>query len=563
MFDLESFFAQRRCAGTYGSHRAVLVGAALLVAAAGVPGVAQAQTAPDALQFSQRAPAVGSARVLGRGGTGRAGFAETNALYYNPAGLGWMEASVASGGLAIVGTRDEARYQVGTLDPTQQGESVNNFGGHLALAYKFPTQRGSLVFAGAYNQVNTFGRAFSFTGLNSSNSITDTFLPAERDQYRLGENGLPLLPDSDLSFAAYEAGAIDYDADYDEDGRYPFFQAVPPGAPIEQRGTVTQDGRLQEVSFGAGVEAAPDVMLGGSANFSFGTYRYENAYAEADVNDEIGPDDYFLATNPELEGFQRLTFEERFTANLSGVNLRGGVSAEALPGVRLGTTVETPTFYQVDEEFTQAEITTVFDQGDEDGNSLTYGNRSDDVGVGESQYRVRTPWRLGTGAQVNLLPITGGVLDLTLTADVEFLDWSQLALDSDAVDLDGPDSPDVFADENFQAVVNTNLGAELRIGGAALRAGFASRPDPVEGEFELYSGEATDAGRETYSLGAGYRFAENVRVDVAWMSTRYDQQYRPYASLDAVPPGSDSITAPYIDQGVTRNRFFAGVRYFF
>jgi hypothetical protein len=533
------------------------------VAAVGLPSATRAQTASDALQFSQRAPAVGSARVLGRGGTGRAGIAGTSALYYNPAGLGWMEASAATGALAIVGTGDEARYQVGTLDPTRQSESVSDFGGHFALAYEFPTQRGSLVLAGAYNQVNTFGRAFSFAGRNNSNSVTDTFLP-ESGEYFIGEDGRPAFPPEEASsllpFVAYEAGAVGF---YPGD-EYPFRQAVVPGTTVEQRGTVTRDGRTQELNLGAGVEAAPGVMLGGSANVSFGTYRYENEYVEEDVLDENRPQDFSIPLEGgTLRGFDRLTYNERFESNLAGLNLRGGVSAKARPGVRVGATVETPTFYQVDEEFTQAEITMVFDEGFGGDNTRSYGNLPEDEGIGESKYRVRTPWRLGAGAQISLLPLTGGVADLTLSADVEFLDWSQLDLDSDAVDLDGPNSPDVFADENFQSVVNTNLGAELRVGGAALRAGFASRPDPVEGEFELDSGETTDASRVAYSLGAGYRFAENVRVNVAWLTARYDQQYRPYASPDPVPGESEGITAPYVDQDITRNRFFVGVRYAF
>ncbi|PSQ80225.1 MAG: hypothetical protein BRD40_04690 [Bacteroidetes bacterium QS_1_65_9] len=504
-------------AGRLGLALAVAAVWGLLAAAA----PAQAQTIDDALRYTQRAPAAGDARSMALSGAGRAGLGDAApALYLNPAGLGWMSSSSASGAFALIGAQDEARFRAGTFDPTgPQSSDVSDYGGHLTLAYEVPTTRGALVFAGGYRQVNTFGRNFTY--------------------------------------AAYQGGAIAFYG-----GDYPYRQAVTPGTTIEQIGEVTEEGRLSELNLGAGVAAAENVMLGLSFNTASGTYRNDQFFEEADLNDQNRPSAYSVilqgetaAEDDTLRGFDGLINESRFESDLSGVNLRGGLSAKALPGLRLGLTLETPTFYQVSEQYTEADVTTFFD----DDNQLRYGDQSEDVGVGEIEYEVLTPFRLGAGFRFNTLALTGGVADLSLIGDVEVVDWRQLRLDADQFDFSDENE---IGDENFQPVFNTNLGAELHAAGASLRAGFAYRPDPQKGEFTLADGEASNSDRTFFSAGLGYTFANNVRVDLSWMQERFDDQFRPYPSVE-VPDSGTQITAPSVSQEIVRNRFLVGVTYSF
>ena len=541
----ENRFPQRR--GLLSS--AAVAVAAVCGLAAAAP--AQAQTIDDALRYTQRAPAGGDARSMALSGAGRAGLGDAApALYLNPAGLGWMSSSSASGAFALIGAQDEARFRAGTFDPTDpQSSDVSDYGGHLTLAYKVPTTQGALVFAGGYRQVNTFGRNFTFRGSNDQNSITDTFLPVNPT----GDvDDLPAVP-----YAAYQGGAI---ASYGDD--YPYRQAVTPGTTIEQIGEVTEEGRLSELNLGAGVAAAENVMLGLSFNMASGTYRNDQFFEEADLNDQNPLSAYSVilqgetaAEDDTLRGFDGLINESRFESDLSGVNLRGGLSAKALPGLRLGLTLETPTFYQVSEQYTEADVTTFFD----DGNQLRYGDQSEDVGVGEIEYEVLTPFRLGAGFRFNTLALTGGVADLSLIGDVEVVDWRQLRLDADQFDFSDENE---IGDENFQTVFNTNLGAELHAAGASLRAGFAYRPDPQKGKFTLANGEASNSDRTFFSAGLGYTFANNVRVDLSWMQERFDDQFRPYPSVE-VPDSGTQITAPSVSQEIVRNRFLVGVTYSF
>ena len=175
---------------------------------------------------------------------------------------------------------------------------------------------------------------------------------------------------------------------------------------------------MNEVNVAGAVEVAPDVMIGAAANFSYGSYVFESELTETDLD---GDDDYSVIVGDGLlEDFQSLFFRERFTSDLTGLNLRVGFSGAATDNIRVGFAVETPTWYSIDETFTNAFMRTEFQNG-----SLTYGDDSrEDAARREFGYELQTPWRLSTG-----VTYTGG--PLLLSADVEFVDWSQAHLDAD------------------------------------------------------------------------------------------------------------------------------------
>ena len=513
---------------------------------------AHAQTADDALRFADRLPAAG-AYMTGMAGAGIAGVADFSAMYVNPAGLGYLPSSQAVGSFSILRATDDARYEAPALgggDPSVSTnvQPVSSYGlGNAGLAYKVPTQRGALVLAGGVNQTTTFVRTLDYVGTNTANSITDTFLPFPGN-YSVGSDG-DLVFDFDTPLNAYNAGAIEFVQDAYDNGEYPFIQAVAPTTTIQQAGEVIEEGRLTEASFGGAVEAAAGVMAGASVNASFGTYRCTRLYQEVDINDENTSDLYeVVVSDGVLQGFDQLDVEESITSELVGVNIRGGLSAALTPNVRAGVVLETPTWYSVSETF-GTRITTFFD----DGGSLTGGGTD----ANEFDYSVRTPWRIGGGVSLDLAGIR-------VVGDLEFVDWTQLRLSADGVDFTAANQ----RIRDFNAVINRRIGVEYELDQLTLRGGLAYQPDPREVEIELPGGETTDRAETFYSAGFSYRFDDQFRIDVGWLQERFDDQYRPYASVD-VPGevGQDGepiqIVAPYIDEEIVRNRFLVGVAYSF
>ena len=517
----------------------------------GGPAIAAAQTADDAYRFSNRFPAVGTRATGMSGAGGVGGWADPSALYTNPAGLGYYQASEISGSLSGLLSRDESTYQIFVDGPASQntGDNATARLGHLTGIYNVDTERGSLVFALGFNRTSAFDRELTYSGKNSSSSVTDTFLPFGEEFDVSEDNGtvnidvFPVVP-----FVAFQAGAVEFFNSRFQNDQYPFLQAVAPGQSIQQDGTVTRGGSMNEFSFAGAVEVAPDIMIGGAANISYGTYVFENELTETATRPGSNDGYSVVVGDRLLEGFRSMFFRERFTSDLTGFNLRLGLSANAAEDVRLGFTVETPTWYSIDETFTDAFIRTEFGNG-----SLAYGDDPDeDAARGEFQYQLQTPWRLSTGVSYTRDPFL-------ISADVEFVDWSQTRLDADETEFDVTNE----TLEEYDYVVNWRGGIEYRSeNGLSLRTGIAYRPGARGFDFTLADGEETDRSRLFLSAGAGVQLSERLSLNAAWMQERSTDQFLPYASV--TPPGeSEPIDVPVIDEDVVRNQIRVGFRYSF
>ena len=489
---------------------------------------AKGQTGEDAFRFAGRFPAVG-VRMLAQGGATTGGVGDFSALHTNPAGLGFFRHSAVSGSLSGLATDDEGLYQVAALRTGIDQNVTDTRIGHLAYVYRFPTVRGSLVLGASFTQTNTFERDLLFEGENPINSITDFFMPFP-DEFTLSEDADGVFPNftRDLSFIAFETFAIDLDPGRLDAGEpVPFLPAVTRGT-VFQTGRVTEEGSMKEVSFGGAFEASKDLMLGASVSIPFGTYRFFRRFDEEDrFNDNDGTDG--------TVDFDFLSLSERLKSELIGVNLRAGISAQVAPQVRIGLSVESPTYYSVDENFDTV-LETVFDNGDH----FIYGDNADeDAGSGAFEYNLTTPWRFAAGVGFS----NAG---LTVSADVEYVDWSQLELDADVAS---------FVQENldirrrFDAVLNTRLGVEYAVGNVALRGGFAYQPDPRD-----RADTGLDRAKTFFSAGLGYRFARQFEMDLGWMQERFDDQYLPYTEV---------TDAPVVTEDLNRNRFVLGMRYLF
>ncbi len=512
----------------------LIASAAFLLALFLAPPRAVAQTGEDALRFTERAPATG-ARTMGMAGVGIAGIGDYSAFYTNPAGLGYVGSSLFAGSLMALSATDESRYQTAGFTTFSEGDLRSTNLGNLAYVHKVPTVQGSLVIGAALNQVNSYDRNLRFTGPNAENSVSDSFLPYESEFEVVIEDGTPQPRFfNDIPALAYNGGAIEFLSENVDTNQPLFYQAVMPGTTIEQFGDVLEEGRSNELSLGGAWEAAPSVMVGLSANFAFGTYEYNSRFEEEDTREENTPDDYVvLLGDGELRGFDFLRYEQGFESDLTGINVRAGVSGEAMQGIRFGVTAETPTFYRVSETYFR-ELETVFDEG---------GSLSD-VQSGEFEYEIRTPWRLGGG-------VAWQSGDVFVSADLEYVDWSQMELSSDHTSFD-----DVNRNirENLDPVWNGRIGGEYRLGSLALRGGFAWQPDPRSFQIE-HNGTKTDRSKTYFSAGLGYRFAERFHVDVGWMQERSDDLFAPYGDVTTTPPVAE--------EELTRNRFAAGVRVMF
>jgi hypothetical protein len=164
-----------------------------------------------------------------------------------------------------------------------------------------------------------------------------------------------------------------------------------------------------------------------------------------------------------------------------GVNGRGGLSLAFNYGVRLGLTVETPTYLRFEPDEGRYE------------------------GVPPRPFEMATPWRFGLG-------FLAGSETVLVTADVEVVDWSQARFDADGDP--GLAAANDFADDFFRTVIHSRVGAEGRLGPVALRLGAAFQPDP------RYDGPTPEAVWQQYAVGAGVQVHPQARLDLAFVHTR-------------------------------------------
>ena len=498
---------------------------------------AQAQTAEDALLFTQRLPATG-ARSIGLSGTGIAGLGDYSDFFTNPAGLGHVKKSHLSATLNFLAATNEGIVSAAGFGNPIEEELTDQSLSNLAGIYKVPTNQGSLVIGASFNQTSSFSRNLFFQGLTNSESITDVLLPFD-DEFQVSESDGVFFPEffADLPEIAYLGGAVEFLGENVGTSEPIFYQAVNPGSTIEQSSDVFQEGRLKELSFGGAVEAAKGVMIGASLNFSFGEYSFESFFDEFDINGENTADLYVvLDGDTEYAGFEQVTYIERFESDLIGTNLRVGVSADAAPGARIGLTIETPTFYRVDETF-ETEVATFFDNG----LSLAYGGQQGDIGRGTFEYDITTPWRFGAG-------LSYSISGLTLLGDLELVDWSQMELDASTDRAFFSDINRSIRDD-FKAVVNTSLGAEYTFGNFTARIGYALQPDPNDGLLTLGDGSLLDpdTNRSYVSAGFGVNFSNAFAIDFGWMQETQEDIYIP------------DFTTYTVTEDIVRNHFQIGL----
>lgn len=502
------------------NKRILLLGLSLML---GV-GRAFAQDETDALRYS-RLQFGGSARTLGIGGANVALGADYGSVSSNPAGLGLYQKSEVqlSPGFSI-GSGDGLLLNPGSGgSATQLSQNANNF--HLS---------GGAVFSGRRNYQNTdsgwkggafaigFTRVADFnTGSNYQASLPDSrslFQRLREPRTALtGTGNGSLVDQSQTSYYNLDGiafGAYLTDTTSQRVGGQRQYSLLTQNrrGPIGQGEQITNTGSMSQFDLAYGGSYRDKLYIGLGVGIVSSNYRQRRDFTETENDASTPINNYTLHDEVQTDG--------------TGYNVRLGLIYRFSDVVRIGGSVQTPTWMHLTDTYSST-INANFDA------TPGYPASQTDATTGTNQYayKITTPFRANGGVAVTI-----GKYGF-LTGDVEYVGYQQARLNSDPNNSLGDNasfaSTNAYIGQNYDKAVNLRFGGEARIDIFRVRLGFAHYGSPYNKA--TVNTSYTNLAQNYYTAGLGVRTG-SFFVDLAGVYTRYNTYYSPYLLSNYTEP---------------------------
>lgn len=466
-----------------------------------------AQYASDALRFSQtnygstsRFKAMGNAQI-GVGG-------DMSSLGGNPAGLGLFTKSEFGLTPEFNQSNINANYLNQNTNTDKSRLNINQLGAVFYVpTYKQKgqdTKKGliSAVFGIGYNRNNDFSTEINYGGNNNKTSIADYFAQIA------GSTTPNNLAGGSLERMAYDNYLISFD-----NGSYfpeTFADATQSNA---QRKNEVRVGSVSEFNFSAAANISNQIYIGGSIGLVDLRYTSDSQYEEAGRAREYDAAGNLTGSNINY----KLLFNQSQITKGSGVNGRVGVIVRAAEGLRLGATLQTPTWFVIDDSYTEGLDNRGTVRGTTD--SETY----------DFTYNLRTPLKGSLGASY---VIAGQAI---ISADVDFIDYASTRLSANS----GNSDSELFRKNNaeirsnYKSAVNYRVGGEYKINNISLRAGYGVNGSPYKTDNDGFF------DTKMYSGGLGYR-VNNYFIDLAYQRVEANNTFSPYNLSTGTEPVADA-----------------------
>ena len=485
-----------------------------LALVAGSAGHAFAQGPTDALRYS-RLQFGGPARTLGIAGANVALGADFGNLSSNPAGLGLYQKSEFHVTPGVGFGRSEGRLEGNASSALEA--TKNSF--HIASGgLVFTTRRADSdqetnwrggSFALGFSRVADFNTSSNYQGTLTNNQ---SFLSRLRPE--TGARGQAFFDNLDqqvddndyrtdlgLAYGAYLANVVV--------GRNRLDSAVvlrQQGSQLNQGELVTNSGSVSQFDLGYGGSYRDRLYIGGAIGIVSSNFTQTRVLTEGDTDFNT----HFIGLRSRSE----------LQTKGSGINARLGLIYRANDKLRVGASVQTPTFMRFTDTFGESLTSNFSAQGtDRVPPDLPVGETTVTASYPDYAYNLTTPFRANGGVALTL-----GKYGF-VTGDVEFVGYGQARLNNDAEDANGDDYS--FSAENndiktrYQSAVNLRFGAEGRFDIFRARLGFARYGDPYKADAGF------DRAQNYYTGGLGLRQG-NFFIDAAAVYTSFNQIDVPY-----------------------------------
>jgi hypothetical protein len=501
----------------------------LFLATVAGTGSLYAQYSGDALRFSQTNYG-SSARFKGLGNAQIGLGGDISSLSGNPAGLGMFTRSEFSITPEFNNTAANATYLGEKTKGNKDMVNLNQVGvvwySPIVKRKGADLNKGALsvVWGLGYNRNNDFSTNYSYSGTNPNNSIADYF--------SLIANGTTpenLSAGTSLQSMAYNSYLID-----PIQGNTTQYQ---PATDLNSLQSVSETrlGSTSELNVSAAVNISNQLYLGASVGYVNVRYDRSVEFLESGRNISTDPE------NQQVGADYTLSYRQNQLTDGSGVNAKLGFIFKPVNALRIGATFVTPTWMHVQDNSSEV-LDTRYSLA---GNVSMITNEPNNYPI---EYNLRTPYKGSLGASIVL------GRNALITGDVDYVDYSTMkfSTNSNYGNYDTWQQNNADIKNLYTNTINYRVGAELKFGVVALRAGYGVNGSPYKND------PSDDFQMKYYSGGIGFHF-NNYYLDLAYQR----METIATSSMYTLPDADGLETAPEAKINVAKNNAYLtlGVRF--
>ncbi len=472
----------------------------------------QSQNINDALRYAQE-DMTGTARFRAMSGAFGALGGDFSSLNVNPAGSAVFANNQVGFSLSNYNTDNKSNYFGTSKSKKDSAFDANQAGG--VFVFNNPNQKTNwkkFALAVNYDNVKNLDNRIYSAGTNPTNSIANYFL-----SYANGNGGIPLellqtqpgeslqnlysylggLPDNSYpNVNGYNAqqALLGYQAfiiDPNSPSTTQYISLVAPGGNYYQQNEVVTNGYNGKLTLNASAQYTDKLSIGLNVNSYFTDYRQAFIFTESNSNNTSTTD--FVKS---------VRFANELYTYGTGISFQLGTIFKPINEIRLGLAYESPTWYRLNDEFSQYVVAT---SGSVNGD-LAPDFADPETTMIYEPYKLQTPGKF-TGSFAYVFGKTG-----LISFDYAIKDYSKTQF--------RPNREFTGANSEMENVLDVasefRIGAEYKIKKFSLRGGYRLEESP-------YKNGKTVGDLTGYSGGLGYNFGK-FKLDMAYSYAERDSQ---------------------------------------
>jgi hypothetical protein len=453
-----------------------------------------AQEIKDAMRYSQT-ELHGTARFTAMSGAFGALGGDLSSMNVNPAGSAVFNNNQFATTMGVYNTNNDSNYFGTTTSDSDNSFDLNQAGGVFVFKTRNPNNDWKKFSISInYENTNNFDNSMFSAGTSPTNSVANYFLSYA--------NGVPLKVLEDSNYATLDNGAQQAFLGYQGYIINPVSTAsnnslytsnVRPGGDYYQENSVYSNGYNGKLVFNSAVQYKDKVYFGLNLNSHFTDYVRSSNFFESNKN------------TPDLNyQVKSLNFTNNLHTYGAGFSFQIGTIVKATEAIRLGLTYESPTWYNLQDEFSQKLTSLSINSVD----ALPLDVVDPFVVNFYAPYNLTTPGSL-TGSFAYVFGKSG-----LISVDYKYKDYSCTEF--------SPKNDPYF--RGLNSALSNALGSsnEVRVGGEykvdnfRFRGGYRFEGSP-------YKDQKTIGDLNSFSGGLGYSFGA-IKLDFSYVNVQTTSQ---------------------------------------